>query len=316
MREKIDLFINNVLEEKEFRFGEPWRYRKNSIGILVPILRRVCRERRYITLEEAIKKGITFEDSGSIGKVVVKSNLDSPVFIRIGTALKGIGTQSRTMEMSVIVAPNVEEEIPVKCVYATHPIRERRSLEYAGHTPMMIQELAMGKCNFKQHLIWTLVSRYCGKIAERRDGSNLERDDLIGAMEEVEKFKRVLEILKELPCFENQVGAVIYDLKSVVGIELFDHPKSWEAIHREVLKKFCDVIVKKQGKPLFKRDHTRINPLIKEFLRGLREGDKKEVYSRYGAKTYSIDGKDILGEVTEMGNEVIHFIGMKKGEWM
>jgi hypothetical protein len=138
-------------------------------------------------------------------------------------------------------------------------------------------------------------------------------DNLSGVMEEVDKFTAGIdEILKKVPLFEDQVGAIFLDMKDVVGIELFDHPKSWEAIHKEVEKRLGESIAHEEEKTFFKPDYEQVKPLALSFLKKLIDSEKIET-SKSGDK-YAVTllkGDGIVGEATSINGKIVHLVGMK-----
>lgn len=340
----VEQFIGNLNNEIGYKFGSPWRYSDISLGIIVPILKiGYVGEREYLTLEEAKDQGIAFKDSGHIGKVIIESSLFKPIFIRSGTVLKSQGTQSRAVESSVIIVPKEEknkqditnvvpeivittQEIPVRCIYASKGIHTGGTFTYGGDVPLEVRSSLLSRSG--QANTWAAVGNATHRLMSNRLGSSsrsskrygdsmsftASHDNLAGVMEEVDKFtENIDEILKKVPLFEDQVGAVFFDMKNVVGIELFDHPKSWEAIHKEVEKRLGESVAKEEEKTLFKKpDYEQVKPLTLSFLKKLIDSEKIET-SKSG-DTYSVTflkGDGIVGEATSINGKVIHLVGMK-----
>lgn len=338
----IEQFLGNLNNEIGYKFGTPWRYSDKSLGVIVPILKiGDIGEREYVTLEEAKDKGVTFKDSGHIDKVIIESLLSVPIFIRSGTVLRSQGTQSRAVESSVIIIPEkekvgqkekpgkkekVEQEIPVRCIYASKGIRTGGIFAYGGDAPSEVRSTLLSKSG--QSSTWEAVGRATNRLMALRFGSSARgsthhfsshttyaasHDNLAGVMEEVDKFTTDIdEILKKVPLFEDQVGAVFLDMKDVVGIELFDHPKSWEAIHKEVEKRLGESITKEEEKTFFKPDYEQVKPLALSFLKKLIDSEKIETSK--GNDVYSVTllkGDGVIGEATSINGKVIHLVGMK-----
>ncbi len=338
----VEQFLNNLNREIGFKFGTPWRYSDKSLGVIVPILKiGNIEEREYITLEEAKNKGINFKDSGRIDKVIIESSWPNPIFIRSGTILKSQGTQSRAVESSVVVVPKEEknkqpnapeiivttQEIPVRCIYASKGIRTGSSFSYGGDTPIEVRSALLSKSG--QGSTWKAVEKATHRFMSARASVGSSRfrsstlggsasftsshDNLAGVMEDVDKFtKNVDEILKKVPLFEDQVGAVFLDMKDVVGMELFDHPKSWEEIHKEVEKRLGESVTKEEEKTFFKPDYEQVKPLALSFLQKLINSEKIET-SKSG-DIYSVTflkGDGVIGEATSINGKVIHLVGMK-----
>jgi hypothetical protein len=341
----VDQFLNNLSKEIGYKFGSPWRYSDKSLGVIVPILKiGDVGEREYVTLEEAKDQGVKFKDSGRIDKVIIESSLSMPIFIRSGTVLKSQGTQTRAVESSIIIIPQEEREedvkkgtkgapeiiittheIPVRCIYASKGIRTGSSFTYGGDTPIEVRSALLSRSG--QASTWKAVGnathRFMASRIRPRGSMGLgtsvnyafsaSSDNLSGIMEEVDKFtENIDEILKKVPMFEDQVGAVFLDLKDVVGIELFDHPKSWEAIHKEVEKRLGESVAKEEEKTFFKPDYEQVKPLALQFLKKLIDSEKIET-SKSG-DVYSVTllkGDGIVGEATSINGKIVHLVGMK-----
>lgn len=333
----IEGFLNNLSKEIGYKFGSPWRYSDKSLGVMIPILKigyeKGFEEREYITIEEAKDQGISFKDTGRIDRVIVESPLGKVVFIRSGTALKSMGTQPRAVETSVVIMPetgkkDTRQEIPVRCIHSSKPISGGTKFTYAGDVPTEVRGALLSKSG--QSETWSAVGRTTHRLMSTTLGrasyddshigshgysagirSTRLHNDLVGVMEEVDKFTgNIDDVLAKVPLFEDQVGAVFLDMKEVVGIEMFDHPKSWEAIHKEVEKRLGESTAREEDKSFFKPDYERVKPLTFEFLKKLLESDKKET-SHGIVSTISLQGDGIVGEATTINGKVIHLVGIK-----
>lgn len=344
----VEEFIRNVGDEVGFKLGSPWRYNDKSLGVVVPILKTGDTEERvYVTLEEAKDKGITFKDTGHIDKVIVESSIGKPVFIRSGTAFKSGGTQPRAVETSTVIVPDAnkedikddikeeipiapiitKQEVPVRCIYASKGIRSSTKFEYGGDVPIEVRSALMSRSG--QSSVWGAVNHATNRFRASSIGqsygsrmstgtgrmsfaaSHITNDNLVGVMEEVDKaIPDIDNILKNVPLFEDQVGAVFLDIKDVIALEMFDHPKSWEAIHKEVEKRLGESAAKEQ-ESFYKPDYDKVKPLALTFLKKLLESEKKEVSKSRGVSTFVLKGDGIIGEATVIDGKVIHLVGIK-----
>lgn len=331
----IDGFLDNLSKEIGYKFGSPWRYSDKSLGVMIPILKigdgKGFEEREYVTIEEAKDQGISFKDTGRIDRVIVESSLGKIIFIRSGTALKSMGTQPRAVETSVVIIPDAgkkdtKQEIPVRCIHSSKPISGGTKFTYAGNVPIEVRGALLSKSG--QSETRSAVGRSTHRLMSTRLGSSgshggshsyathirstgFSADNLVGVMEEVDKFTgNIDEVLAKVPLFEDQVGAVFLDMKEVVGMEMFDHPKSWEAIHKEVEKRLGESTAKEEDKSFFKPDYERVKPLTFEFLKKLLESEKKET-SHGIVSTISLKGDGVVGEATTINGKVIHLVGIK-----
>lgn len=339
----IDNFLKDLSEEHEYKFGTPWRYSDKSLGVVVPILKiGNIEERGYITLEEAKDQGITFRDTGHIDRVMIESSLGIPIFVRSGTALKSIGTQPRAVETSTVIIPEkvaektfekeeipdipkiiiTKQEIPVRCIHASKGIRSNETFGYAGYVPLEVGSTLMARRG--QSHIWAAVGETTHRFmasssfAQSRSRSGrlgfgpISSDNLVGVMEEVDKAtSNIDDILKNIPLFEDQVGAVFLDIKDVVAFEMFDHPKSWEAIHKEVEKRLAESATKEQ-ESFYKPDYDKVKPLVLTFLKKLIDGEKTETFKGRTISTFLLNGNGVIGEATTIDGKVIHIIGIKE----
>ena len=334
----IDGFLNNIIKEIGYKLGTPWRYSDKALGVVIPILKQdgIGEERIYITLEEAKEQGFTFKDTGHIDRVIFETKSAKPIFVRSGTALKSEGTQPRAVETSVVIVPQEQkkedkipatpiittQEIPVRCIYSTKPISSSKKFEYGGYVPFEVGSALMSKRG--QAATWNAVSNSTHRLMSQRSfayssgsagnsamSGRIGSNDLVGVMEDVDKFTGDIDkVLAKVPLFENQVGAVFLDMKEVVGLELFDHPKSWESIHKEVEKRLGESLAKEEEKTFFKPDYSSIKPLTIAFLKKLLESEKIE--TPHGiTSTVTLKGDGVIGEVTTIDGKVIHLIGMK-----
>lgn len=338
----VESFLNDLNNEIGFKFGTPWRYSDKSMGVIVPILKiGDIGKRNYITLEEIKDQDVKFKDSGIIDKVIIESSWPDPIFIRSGTILKSQGTQTRAVENSVVIVPQevkekvaTEQEIKVRCIYASKGIRAGTSFTYGGDTPIEVRSALLSRSG--QSRTWAAVGRSTHRFMSSgsvsmgghrygnttlgsrssyriRSLRNISYDNLAGVMEEVDNFQNnVNEILKKVPMFEDQVGAIFLDMKDVVGIELFDHPKSWEAIHKEVEKRLGESATKEEEKTFFKPDYEQVKPLALGFLKKLIDSEKIE--SSKGSDVFTVTflkGDGVVGEATSIYGKVVHLVGMK-----
>lgn len=320
MIEPIGILMDNIIEGRDgFYLGEVWKYSKNAKGAIIPIIRDKEIERNYVTLPE-VKDKVQFSDTGHISKAGVKG-IDKPLFIRIGSILEGVGTQSRGVEHSVIVTPEREEEIDVKCVHASHPISYGRSFSYCGTAPKTVEHAFLSRSG--QSAVWESVSnvgyQLCSTPIAHRGGQSLSRstsfigfasDNLVSIKEEAKQFDDLTKkILDEVPTYENQVGAIIFSLAGIEGIELYNSPKSWEAQHKEVIEKYSADIGAELS-DVFRLDEAKAKEAAITFLRQLSNTSPTLIHSN-GSKVYQITTEDYTGEFTILSDEVIHLVAVK-----
>ena len=332
---EIGKFLWAIGEQTDgFKFGKPWRNSSKSLGLVIPIIREKDVKRKYQMIEEN-KGKIDIKDTGSVNVMRVFSNADVNIFIRSGVILSGAG-QTRATVSGMVVMPNSNQDIDVKCVYASKPTHAGAKMEVVDVAPPIV----MQSLRESQRDTWDAVSffsqaaspKYKSRRMESRLGysglharigavhqgldeqeSAVGSDDLLGVMKEVEKSQKSVEgAIKDIPVMKDQVGAIIFDVDSIVGFEVFDSPKSWEAMHQKVLSKYGEVIRKEQEDMLFELKPEVIPKKITEFIEELTKADEKTTHTNDVSKTIVIDGDRHVGEYTMLGTDIIHVIAFKR----
>lgn len=306
-------FMWNIAEQKEnYSFGKPWRNNDRSLGLVIPILQDKQVRRDYKMIEETDK--VHIKDTGSIDTAHVKSEDDTNVLIRSGVILAG-DTQERGVVAGVVVLPHTEQDIKVKCVHASKGIRSGASFKADDVAPPSVFMALVGQ---DQGVVWNSVQYFANSshmARGERTHSRIGSDNLLGTMREVEKSKETIEnALKDIPVVKNQVGAIIFDQFNITGFEVFDSSSSWKALHKKVLAKYSDVLMQEQEEPLFELKEEVIPKKISEFIEEIMKSDEKQTMSNEISATYVIDGKKIVGEYTELNNNIIHVIAFKRGK--
>lgn len=297
----------------DIEFGDPWKHTDESPSVAIPILRKTIKKRNYKMFQE-IKDELNLKDSGSIDKIEVSSKANEPIFIRGGSMFSGVGTQSRSANFGIVIMPN-KEKIPVKvsCIHASHPIRNGATFTMSlGEVPLKTQRhmlYASSSETNAQSGVWHSINNWTATQAGTLKGLS---DDLIRNMEKINKAKKDIEkVITKIPLHERQVGVAILDLQGVFALELFDSPKSWNAIAEETFKKYSEKLAETYERPLFKIDSEQLLPTIMKFLRELADGDRKLLFEDKSTKTYALSTKNVVGEYTKLYNEIIHLIAMR-----
>ena len=309
----------------EIEFGEAWRPDKKSLTVVVPLIRKETSERNYVTFEE-VKDKADIEDTGSINNTKINLSHDKPVFLRTGTIFKGQGTQTRAVNTSIVIMPQKQAiEVPVSCVHASHAINRGSKFAAMGSAPSSVtSQLFAGR---SQGAVWGSVKSYScraqsagGQSASRdsrvyRANMSQESDNLVENMEGVGDFsEKIDEIVSKMPRSENQVGVMILNIEGVVGMEMFDSPKSWDAVSVSTIKKYGEDLVKKQEKPLFELNEKEIKPKIEAHLKRLHELTGKMIHRDGNSETRVHEDKEIVVEWTTIDNKLIHIISARRDE--
>lgn len=342
----ISDFIAAVREEKEgFSFGKPWRYSKNSLAAVVPILRQSKEKRSYITLSEA--KKVKIEDSGSIDTVYVENTGKEPIFVRAGEIFKG-KTQERAAVISRFVMPGKTEKITVVCIHASRGISPESDMMSSGFTPNEFQRNfvmnAMGG-NMRgnlQHETWNMVSRYSARNLEQhafnssvqtmnRVSSGRYRAQSIGdvsvaAMAMGDEGSSVTRSSSSAPddlrkSVEEYSKTIEQILRSVpkaehqVGASLLDVDgcKALEVYDlSESWTAIREEVVRKEGEDISKEDKNSAFEFKPEKAKTstqvpLEEKFKeKDLFKDKSSRIIGIDTKKYVGEIALLNDQVIH----------
>lgn len=308
--------VHALIERLGYSFGKPWHGRDTSAVVVPLILTKPAGKREYVLLEE-VKDKVQFTDSGGISKVIVKAgDVDEPIFIRLGIIFKGLGTQSRAVESSKVLFPQNGKDslVDVRCVHASHHIMAGARFAVSESTPVNIEARLL---THDQGSVWASVHQFAMGIegpardtfaSVGRNGRIPMPDNLVGHLTSDEYTSTMDKYIREIPNFEDQVGIVVIDSEGVVGIELFDHPKSWKVASEAVIKKYGETFTKSKSSFKPQINDERVEQIIVEFLMHMEESGMEEE-TKDG--TYSVNAAGVRGEYTILNNHVIHFIALR-----
>lgn len=304
---------------EEYVVGEPWKLTKGA-GFVVPILGRPpFPDRNYVLLQEVLDK-VSFKDTGGIGGVNVKNDSGRSVFVRKGTMLKGMGTQSRSPVAGVVLEPVKEVvEIPVNCIHASHGIRGGASFTAMGVTPQNVYQ-SLGR----QSETWANISDYSARARAggmRAGGrsavfmASLSSDALVDVEESVGKFRdEVDDLLKQIPGDHvHQVGIAVFDLKGVAGVEVFDHPDSWHAFSKSITRSYSELLTEEVS-DLYEIRMDRAEPALRDFLKKTCDAERKLVTENKVSKVWALSAEGVDGELAEVEDREIHLVLSRSAE--
>jgi hypothetical protein len=305
-----------------FSFGNPWRPSDNAITCVVPILRELQRaeERGYITAEEAGNK-LEIIDSGRINKATVSNTGEVPIFIRMGTLLKG-NTQERAVTISRIIAPGQTTDVEVVCVHASKGIVIGTKFSSGGYAPRKDEMFASAVYNcgsVNQSVSWTGDREYHQSTVRSFQGNDSVLNtsinfSQISADNVSETHQKVLDafkdIAKDMPYTINQIGFGLIDMKGFHSLDCFDLPESWKAVKEAITGKEALQIAKKDESGVFQYNPNK----AAEIMTGaVGQGyEDKIVFEDSSTKTIAFDTAHHIGEAVMLGDTVIHLLMSRK----
>jgi len=308
---KVKAFIGAIeTETLGFRFGKPWRYSKSYISCVVPILSTKEKEKNYIVLPEA--KEVEIVDIGKIGKVLIKNKENLPLFLRIGELLTG-KTQERSLTISMVVMPNTEKEVEVKCSYSSKPITKGASFRYGGYAPRkdaIFAATSFSGQRIDQHRTWLDDAAYYREVNNLTNISTsiIDKDDLLSTRKYAEDtFKKVL---KEVPLFDKQVGMAIIDADGLNCLDCFNLHAPWKAVKEAITGKEVLSIVQEDKTGIFEYKPSKAKQIVKQVL---QQGfEDRIIYEDNFTKTIVLNYKDYVGEAVTLNDSTIHLMLAKK----
>jgi len=185
-------------------------------------------------------------ESASVPPIQVHNPTDSPLLIPAGKVLSG-GRQTRTVNVSILVAPGSTIIIPVSCVEAGRWHGQRRfedSKRYSSRSVRMAKQRSVARNvksmqtkNSDQGAVWSSIDAELTRRHLDSDTKNfLYAEESLN--NETERFAAVQELLNEGP-EPQQNGIAIAQGDEVVSVEMFASPdalkSSYEALIRSAI---------------------------------------------------------------------------------
>lgn len=322
----IQKFIEAIVkEEEDFSFGKPWRYNKNSLTAILPIIRKLEEQREYVTLAEADK--VKIEDTGQIDLTLVTNNGDKPLFIRAGEIFKG-KTQERAVVVSRVVMPKETARIKVVCVHASRPISSGAEFKGGGIVPREVEQNILGgsitmDSNIQSN-VWSSVRNFSMQVNAASASVGTRREDMsdisgrFGAMEDytsptvddlaknMETFsKSIEEVLRSVPKVDWQVGAALLGVDGLIGLEAFDLADSWTAIREDIVRREGEDLIKQDEDSVFEYKPAKAKASAKKPLK--QKFSEKDLFKNEHSQTVAIETEGYIGEATLLREKVIHF---------
>ena len=185
-------------------------------------------------------------ESASVPQIQVHNPTDSPLLIPAGKVLSG-GRQTRTVNVSILVAPESTIVIPVSCVEAGRWHGQHRfedSKRFASRRVRMEKQRSVAR-NVKnlrnkmsdQGAVWNSIeAEMIARDLHSSTSNFLYAEESLN--DERERFSAVQELLSEGP-EPQQNGIAIAQGKEIVSVEMFASPdalkSSYEALIRSAI---------------------------------------------------------------------------------
>jgi hypothetical protein len=132
-------------------------------------------------------------------------------------------------------------------------------------------------------------------------------EDLAGRLDETgKKFSAVIE---KAPKITDQVGMCLVSLDGFDTLDLFDHPDSWEAIRKSILKSEASSIATSAEDSIFDYKPEKAKAIIRKLLESKFE--EKLILDKPKTQTFVLTNGNLTGEVVTLNDKPIHFAVLK-----
>lgn len=303
-------------ERDGFSFGELWRYDKDAVTAVLPIIRGNGFDRGYITTPEA-GENLKMSDTGNISKVRVENKTDRIVLMRTGEIIAG-GTQERALIKSNLIPANVAVEVEVHCVNASRPITTDSPMKYSGsQTPSYIRS-SFYSGGLSQNETWHRTTAYSASMASPSGlgldaetpsvgfaGFSQPSDDLLRVQQDVKRDFG--DIIKAVPHQDGQVGIVLISLNGPEGAETFDNRDSYNAVREALLEQDASTIgrASKDTDNVFQFKPERAKEQARSLLtQGYQVTGDEDVFS--------LESERFVGEAVYLNSSLIYLSLLKR----
>jgi hypothetical protein len=194
----------------------------------------------YLTGPEAFEAGmiqVSELDPPQVPFLAITNLADVPILLVEGEMLVG-GDQNRTMNVTVLCAPQARTVVPVSCVEAGRWGTRRTVSASSKHAPGSLRAAKTAHLEPRSHdtsrrrsdqgLIWDEVKRQ--STAHDVFSATSALDDV---QEEIEV--RIAPELEKIRTVPGQIGVICAIGEQVVGLDLFDKPSTLEKYLRGIV---------------------------------------------------------------------------------
>lgn len=221
--------------------------RPQSAGELtvLPLLRPGTAEPGYLTLGEALARGLTrvteVSEGGSVPQLLFINDAMRPVLLLDGEELVG-AKQNRVLNLTVLAPAHAKTEIPVSCIeqgrwhWRSRQFRDAdRTLFATARAAKMAQvteSIRQGRGHRSdQGAIWESISE---------KSANFGTYSATGAASDIYESRRepLDQLVSQITPLPDQVGAAFIVRGRLVGAELFDSPRTFAQLLPKLVRSY------------------------------------------------------------------------------
>ena len=339
MSRTTDLLLDIASEKNGYQIGEPWRFHELSLAAIIPITRLVDGVTRdYRLLSEV--EGVKIKDTGDIDKMEISNKSGYAILVKAGEYVTG-ATQTRVLAVSQIIFSEEKVVVPCVCVHSSKGIRQDQQVQVGGYAPIEVRRAVYDgyresgpQANYRyspglQQEVWRSVNEssrstmgrvqsLCAMSKDYHDLGAFQNmaasyhtpmEDLAGRVQETQE--KLKDVLKQIPTLDNQVGLCLVSLDGLDSLETFDHPDSWSALRKQLLKAEASKLADMSNRNgLFEFRMDKAKEIIRELLTS--KFDEKVIIEKESSQTILLTGERFQGEVVTLRDEPVHCAFMRK----
>jgi DNA-binding HxlR family transcriptional regulator len=114
--------------------------------------------------------------------------------------------------------------------------------------------------------------------------------------------------MKDVPADHvRQIGLVVVGSHGVEGLEMFDHPDSWKALSKGVIRNYADILTNVIP-DIFEINIKKVKEYVFAFLSKIQNVEGVEAFCSSDSKTFEFQTNDIEGEFTMFDEGLIHIL--------
>jgi hypothetical protein len=305
----MEPIVTNYLSKLEF--GQLQTF--NNMGV-IPLFTSVNASPRYLTLKEALERGLLviteISKTGSVPELRVVNKADIPVLLLDGEELAG-AKQNRVLNTTILLKEESETVIPVSCTeqgrwsYASAEFFEsgnimNRNLRLRKASSVNRSLEASRSYRGDQGAIWEGVEK-CASLANVRS--------VTGAMSDIyesrdDDLRRYLDFFQAIP---HQRGIFVMVNGRVAGFDVLSLESAYEIVHPKLLKSYAmdALLARSNGDDEPSIDQAR------SFIEEAARCEEKRFKSVGHGWDYRFDGKGVVGSSLVHQEKVIHLAFFK-----
>ncbi|MFH1784134.1 MAG: DUF6569 family protein [bacterium] len=284
---------------KHVTIGSPVTYQNLTIFPIVSS--SMTSTQRYLTLDEAIKKGqLIIEElgSGNVPKVKVKNKSSKKIFVMAGEIITGC-KQDRILATDILIGPGEELVVPVYCVeQGRWNAKSDKFTASDSNAPAKLRQGAYKKES--QGWIWSEVAKeqeYCENPAATGTLQQVYRDEKVK-----EQSNAYISHFEKIPEFSVSTNGVVVAVGGrIICMDVFANNELFRRLYNKLLKSYVLGAIKPgiEDKKVTEKD-------VMNFIRELEKAGYKKSENAGSGTLYVIEGGDISGAALLDKQEIVH----------